>query len=437
MCSVTTEVAVMNQSGVALAADSAVALQRDRGPKIFSSADKIFALSIYEPVGIMVYGAATILQVPWETIIKVYRRQLGARAFPELEGYAADFIRFLETNDFLFPPDQKRFFVYKATRDTYVQVREAIKAAVDAATSAGPVSVPYARDLALTEIRRQHEAAIAMPDRGGLPKNIRTRLSHTYASDIAQARNDVFGADTFTPAAEKQLRQLAYCRFLKDPVDGIDADSGIVIAGFGHEDVFPSLLSYELTGLVLDHAVLWPKGGHAITHFNHAFIKGFGQSDMVHLFMEGVTLEYEAFVESYVRRIVERIGDVVIAKLPARAVTPAIRTALHVDQEQLLADTHDEFARRRAELYVGPVLSTVASLPKDELGALAESLVNLTSLKRRISMEDETVGGPIDVAVLTKGDRLVWIRRKHYFDARLNHLFFANYFRDSSDADSS
>ena len=431
----TTEVAVMNQTGVALAADSAVTLRSDRGPKIFSSADKIFALSLYEPIGIMVYGAATIMQVPWETIIKVYRKQLGTRAFEALDTYAADFIRFLETNELLFPPEQKKFFVYRATRDAYERVRAAIKGAVDDATADGPVSSAVARRVALAEIRREHEAAIAMPDRAGLPKAIRSRLSSAYGVDIAQARTDVFGTHAFTPTAEKQLRELAQCALLKDPVDGIDGDSGIVIAGFGHEETFPRLLSYELNGLVLDHAVLWPRGGHSITHFNHAFIKGFGQSDMVHLFMEGVTLEYEAFVESYVRQIVERLGDVVTARLPGRAVTPAVKAALRADQDKLLAEVHDEFARRRAELYVDPVLSTVASLPKDELGALAESLVNLTSLKRRISMEDETVGGPIDVAVMTKGDRLVWMKRKHYFDAALNHHFFANYFRDSSLAD--
>jgi len=31
----------------------------------------------------------------------------------------------------------------------------------------------------------------------------------------------------------------------------------------------------------------------------------------------------------------------------------------------------------------------------------------------------ETVGGPIDVAVLSKGDGFVWIKRKSYFDPRL------------------
>jgi hypothetical protein len=41
----------------------------------------------------------------------------------------------------------------------------------------------------------------------------------------------------------------------------------------------------------------------------------------------------------------------------------------------------------------------------------------------------ETVGGPIDVAVISKGDGLVWVKRKHYFPAELNQHFFSNYFR--------
>lgn len=66
-------------------------------------------------------------------------------------------------------------------------------------------------------------------------------------------------------------------------------------------------------------------------------------------------------------------------------------------------------------------------LPKDELAAMAEALVNLTSFKRKVSMETETVGGPIDVAVISKGDGFIWIKRKHYFKSELNPQFFANY----------
>lgn len=69
-------------------------------------------------------------------------------------------------------------------------------------------------------------------------------------------------------------------------------------------------------------------------------------------------------------------------------------------------------------------------LSKDELAAMAETLVNLTSFKRKITIGSETVGGPIDVAVISKGDGFVWIKRKHYFKPELNPHFFANYYKE-------
>ena len=60
------------------------------------------------------------------------------------------------------------------------------------------------------------------------------------------------------------------------------------------------------------------------------------------------------------------------------------------------------------------------SLPKSELASMAESLVNLTSLKRKVSLQAETVGGAVDVAVVSKRDGFVWIKKKHYFKDELN-----------------
>ena len=69
-------------------------------------------------------------------------------------------------------------------------------------------------------------------------------------------------------------------------------------------------------------------------------------------------------------------------------------------------------------------MSIVSLLPKEELAEMAETLVSLTSFKRRMTPEAETVGGPIDVAVISKGDGLVWVKRKHYFDRNLNLRYF-------------
>ena len=81
------------------------------------------------------------------------------------------------------------------------------------------------------------------------------------------------------------------------------------------------------------------------------------------------------------------------------------------------------------EIHWGPIMDTVSVAPKEELAHMAETLVNLTSFRKKLSMDaySQSVGGPIDVALITKGDGFIWIRRKHYFSSDINHHFFKNY----------
>src|SRR6202142_3745671 len=111
----TTEVAVMNKQAVALAADSAgtVPLYSEKGKreKIYFSENKLFALSKYNPVGIMIYGNAEFMEMPFEIIVKQYRKQLGKKSYLTLKQYAADFIKYLGTHKELFPKNtQNRFY---------------------------------------------------------------------------------------------------------------------------------------------------------------------------------------------------------------------------------------------------------------------------------------------------------------------------------------
>ena len=71
-----------------------------------------------------------------------------------------------------------------------------------------------------------------------------------------------------------------------------------------------------------------------------------------------------------------------------------------------------------------PILKSIMSLPKEELANLSESLINITSLKVKVQENLETVGGDVDVAIITKGDGFVWTKRKHYFKESLNPQFF-------------
>lgn len=87
-----------------------------------------------------------------------------------------------------------------------------------------------------------------------------------------------------------------------------------------------------------------------------------------------------------------------------------------------LAITKDWLDRARED-HAYPLRRVLGALPIDEMADLAETLINLQSLKEKVTKPSSTVGGPIDVAVITKNEGLVWIKRKHYFDAALNPRF--------------
>jgi hypothetical protein len=98
----TAEIAIINKNAVALAADSAVTLRDPNTSKIYNTANKLFMLSKFEPVGVMVFGSAEFMSLPWETIVKIYRSQLAGTSFAKLGHYAEDFLSFVEGTWLLF-----------------------------------------------------------------------------------------------------------------------------------------------------------------------------------------------------------------------------------------------------------------------------------------------------------------------------------------------
>ena len=59
-----------------------------------------------------------------------------------------------------------------------------------------------------------------------------------------------------------------------------------------------------------------------------------------------------------------------------------------------------------------PLIAAIEALPRHDLARIAEALVSLTAFRRRMSLgEKETVGGAIDVAILSKAEGFQWVKR--------------------------
>jgi predicted YcjX-like family ATPase len=151
---------------------------------------------------------------------------------------------------------------------------------------------------------------------------------------------------------------------------------------------------------------------------------------MVEAFMEGIDPGCQEVVKSFWRTIMAQFPQDVANSVTSinAAQQGALVKKLSKAGRRILDQFDQKLRAYVQERHIDPVVDAVAVLPKDLLAEVAESLVNLTSFKRRISMTSaETVGGPIDVAVISRGDGFVWIKRKHYFRAELNPQFMSQY----------
>lgn len=59
-------------------------------------------------------------------------------------------------------------------------------------------------------------------------------------------------------------------------------------------------------------------------------------------------------------------------------------------------------------------------MPIQDAIDLAEFLAHAAIMYSRFNIGASTVGGPIEVAAITKHEGFKWVKRKYYYDARLN-----------------
>ena len=126
-------VGILNKKGVAIAADSAVTFfntnQSDiidenedvdiRFQKIINSGDKMLRLKDKQPVAVMTVQNANLVQIPWDVIIRWYRKQRDDSGFPNLPDYIKDFMAFVNS-DVIKPHVKEKNISFDNSHKTYL-----------------------------------------------------------------------------------------------------------------------------------------------------------------------------------------------------------------------------------------------------------------------------------------------------------------------------
>jgi hypothetical protein len=426
----TAEVVVMNKSAVALASDSAETISPAQ--KVFNSAEKLFMLIPGRPVGFLIYNSSEFMQLPWETIVKNYRNFINGKCFDSLQDYANDFLSFLsDPNCGLYSDEQYNitfesivhYYLSKMLYHIDTSVKKEIE---DTAKKISGKKILEIISLWIDKYYQKWDASENQYSDNDIVAIKQDILK--YKSIIEKVRDTVFEQAPISDEDKRKIEEFCYSIFYKKKVS--DFYTGIVFAGFGENELYPSCVEYIVENFFCNHLKHNMKRVAKIEPKITGWILPFAQQDIVMNFLDGIHPEFEEQLTNELNEVFSPESMVEISnamkgltKKRKQTIIDAIEKLKKDKQDIVLEKVQAAFK----EDHTDSVLHTMSFLPKDELAKMAESLVNITMFMRRVSMDVESVGGPIDVAVISKKDGFIWIKRKHYFDPTYNPHYNKTY----------
>lgn len=389
----TAEVGILNKQGIVLAADSAVTIG---GNRVYNTTNKLFTLGPNHFIGLMVYGNAEFMNHPWSTIFEAFGRSIGSDKLESTQLYADKLVEFVRESNFLQDKALQTDFIittsYKILQSVF-------------STAENYLMSNNAKPNQLKEIILKELCNILAEFKK------EEKLTKKYEfNDFIKSNKDAITGSLMNYMPENDLEKVVINLLLEGElfdmynellyyflVTGGDtsSSSGIVVAGYGSNELFPSVFSFDFFCNLDEHLVYSldqkTKVGPKITEeISTAAILPFAQNDVAVTLLNGISPQ----MSSSLFKILDEC---------------------HLSQSQI-SDIVNKLSEEQDKQFISPMVSSIATMNIRELADVAETLVNVTEFKRKYTSEVATVGGPIDVLAINCSEGPIWIKQKHYFN---------------------
>lgn len=423
---------ILNKQAVAIAADSAVTISTPKGRKISNTANKIFKLSRSSPIGIAIYSSSTYMRTPWEIIVNSYQKKRSGISFELLQDYAKDFIDYVDREFPSTENDDKLALNYLLN-----VVWSNIEA--NALSENGGLTPQNVKSfiVLLVKILQKHiDDFVKTPCYTSFTDYTEEMFDQQYGMIINEfykqllEHRKLLNEHIETTSFFQQLRKLIYLLIVSP--NKLQESSGIVFVGYGESEYFPSLVAIDVSFAFASRMRYLLLQNETITKDVDAAIYPFAQHDVIDTIIQGIEPSLEIQYFDNTMKALKQVQEAIASKIDSQdsVLAEQVRKVNITSILQNLQAANDNIKNRK---YIAPLLETISSFSKEELASMAESMIELTALKRKMTFEEESVGGPVDVAVISKSDGFVWIHRKHYFDKELNLDYLLNKLKSYDD----
>lgn len=411
-------VGILNRRGAVVAADSAVTVNGRNGNKTYNTATKIFPLSNQHPVGVMIFSSASFMGTPWDIIFKLYLARKGDQPFNSLKECADDFLLFLKNEGYFAGNEIQKEYFCSEISSFYYSIKEVVASKMeelvdeDENCTAEQLFARY-KAIILEELRRNVEE---FKEHGMNPEFTDYTLSmmRSYAKENLDDWEELRNEEQL-PEGMRDEWENGFYEYLKSTsyING----TGIVFVGYGKNDIYPALLSVYVSGAFDRRLRYYYEENDAciINPERSAFIIPFAQEDVMQNLMRGIHPAFRQMISATVRQSTEKAKMKLAERLREEGVSEdIIQRMIDADLEDISNDFDEQVEAYSQSEFVSGIVDAVDSFNLEDMASMAESLIEVTNLQRHISSSEETVGGPVDVAVITRTDGFMWVKHKQW-----------------------
>lgn len=408
-------VGVLNKRGAAMAADSAMTVFGNGSSKIYNNEQKIFPLSDKNPVGLMICNNLNFLTTPWALIFELYKAERGNQTFPNLTGYVEDFIKYLKSLKRLQTQEVKNAFY----QNEFEQLTDAFRSIFEKKYDEVIERTPEISNEEVSRICYEHtfrELKEIIYDYEINPR-LKDFTIKDFYKEIYEPCKEYFSQkrEEFPRMADEEWSTLLdyFHRDLINNSFSGSQQSELIFVGFGSDDIFPASQRIYILGTTGNLIKYNIEEISEISHTSSAEIRPFAQTDVMLTLMKGVSpqsdQEYRDATIELEEGIIQEITNLLkIEKVSAKVIKKVTDLTYQKVHERYI-DRIDTFVH---ENFINGVVTALDFFNLEEMAKMAENLIAVTNLQRHISSSEESVGGPIEVAIITKTGGFKWI--KHF-----------------------
>jgi hypothetical protein len=436
----TTQLAVMNKTAVILASDSLASSQsygKDDGIVIRqSNVNKIFNVLDGKPVAAMLSGNAGINGVHWETVFGNYKARHKDKKYERLNDFADHFFKYIiEESPKMFSMKSQENYIagwvpYFVQR--YVLgVTERLKIEN---SSDEEIHKAFLSDEHLTlYVEWLQDKLSKMTDIAPVKEipAIRDEVFEILKGKYKDFFDKKMENNSFSQKNITNLAAISSQMIFKEQLSEGYSNSQIVFAGYGEEEIFPRLITFNVAGFykgILDYRKEYDR--RITLEDESGDYLPVAQSLVAEMFKDGTSVDHKDFQKRLMddaRKTMENKISEVIRKSTIRLsgemgnldkeqyekilnkcnkVFEACYKELISSNSHIFENINVQTAQYCDEMY-NHIKKSLHRFSFEEMVTLAETLLKLNVLSSQIYAPEQayiSVGGPIKIISLSKGD---------------------------------